>query len=162
MRYKYKLKRFMNRKMVSLTFVLLISEAYLVENSLQPSERDVPLEDFFWTGSGDGPIYSKPKDTSGDSKYPTIVRTATILATVFLDGNFEEFDPLCVYDCDKKNDGSGVVESIDRVPPSDRRYWLLTVVAGLFSENDFPILEEKLAKLYRIAFLRQQAKHLGK
>ena len=38
---------------------------------------------------------------------------------------------------------------------------MLTVVAGLFSPQDFPILEEKLAKLYRIAFLRQQAKHLG-
>lgn len=133
-----------------------------MENSLQPSEQDVPLEDFFWTGSGDGPLYLKPKDSStGGSKYPTVVRTATILATIFVDGNFEEFDPLCVYDCDKKGDGSGIVESIDRVPPSDRRYWLLTVVAGLFSAHDFPILEEKLAKLYRIAFLRQQANHLG-
>lgn len=138
------------------------TEAYLVENSLQPSEQDVPLEDFFWTGSGDGPLYLKPKDPSTGSKYPnTIVRTATILATVFIDGNFEEFDPLCVYDCDKKPDGSGIVESIDRISPTDRRYWLLTVVAGLFSPQDFPILEEKLAKLYRIAFLRQQAKHLG-
>lgn len=133
-----------------------------MENSLQPSEQDVPLEDFFWTGSGDGPLYLKPKDSStGGTKYPTIVRTATILATVFVDGNFEDFDPLCVYDCDKKVDGSGIVESKDRIPPSDRRYWLLTVVAGLFSAQDFPILEEKLAKLYRIAFLRQQANHLG-
>lgn len=131
-----------------------------MENSLQPSEQDVPLEDFFWTGSGDGPLYLKPKDSSSvGSKNPTIVRTATILATVFIDGNFEEFDPLCVYDCDKK--GDGVIDSIDRVPLADRRYWLLTVVAGLFSSQDFPILEEKLAKLYRIAFLRQQAKHLG-
>ena len=54
-----------------------------------------------------------------------------------------------------------MIESIDQIPPSDRRYWLLTVVAGLFNPEDFPILEEKLAKLYRIAFLRQQAKHLG-
>lgn len=38
---------------------------------------------------------------------------------------------------------------------------MLTVVTGLFSPQDFPVLEEKLAKLYRIAFLRQQAKHLG-
>lgn len=134
----------------------------MVENSLQPSEQDVPLEDFFWTGSGDGPLYMKPKDPSATgSKYPTIVRTATILATVFIDGNFEEFDPLCIIDCDKKSDENGIVETIDQVPPSDRRYWLLTVVAGLFTAQDFPILEEKLAKLYRIAFSRQQAKHLG-
>lgn len=66
-----------------------------------------------------------------------------------------------MYDCDRRADGSGIVESIDHIPPTDRRYWLLTVVAGLFSPQDFPILEEKLAKLYRIAFLRQQAKHLG-
>lgn len=66
-----------------------------------------------------------------------------------------------MYDCDKRSGDSGVVESIDHIPPTDRRYWLLTVVAGLFSPQDFPILEEKLAKLYRIAFLRQQANHLG-
>lgn len=81
-----------------------------------------------------------------------------ILFSLFQDS---DFDPLCVYDCDRRSDDSGVVESIDHIPPTDRRYWLLTVVAGLFSPQDFPILEEKLAKLYRIAFLRQQAKHLG-
>ncbi|KAL7030859.1 hypothetical protein ACKWTF_006810 [Chironomus riparius] len=139
------------------------SVGYLEENSVQPSEQDVPLQDFFWTGSGDGPNYIKPKDPSSvGTKYPnTVVRTATILATIFIDGNFDEFDPLCVYDCDKKTDGSGIVESFDQIPSTDRRYWLLTVITGLFNKNDFPILEEKLAKLYRIAFLRQQAKHLG-
>lgn len=69
-----------------------------------------------------------------------------------------DLDPLCVYDCDKKFGEDGVIESIDNISPTDRRYWLLTVVAGLFSPKDFPILEEKLAKLYRIAFLRQQYK----
>lgn len=125
----------------------------------------------------------KPKDQLGhEGKYPnTIVRTATILATVYIDGNYvrkflllafnyfifnnfpqdSDLDPLCVFDCDRRPDESGIVESIDHIPPTDRRYWLLTVVAGLFSPQDFPILEEKLAKLYRIAFLRQQAKHLG-
>lgn len=134
----------------------------MVENNLQASEQDVPLEEFFWTGSGDGPSYIKPKEPSGPQYPNTIIRTATILATVYVDGNFEsDFDPLCIYDCDKKGDDSGIVESIDHIPPTDRRYWLLTVVAGLFGPQDFPILEEKLAKLYRIAFLRQQAKHLG-
>jgi hypothetical protein len=66
------------------------AEAYLIENNLQPSEQDVQLEEFFWTGSGDGPTYVKPKDPSGhDPRYPnTIVRTATILATVYIDGNY--------------------------------------------------------------------------
>ncbi len=78
-----------------------------------------------------------------------------------MDENFaSDFDPLCIIDCDKKPGGGGV-NSFDNIPISDRRYWLLTVIAGLFKESDFPILEDKLAKLYRIAFLRQQAKHLG-
>lgn len=153
----------MNVSLTLFFFFFVIPVGYLEENSVQPSEQDVPLQDFFWTGSGDGPNYIKPKDPSSvGTKYPnTIVRTATILATVFIDGNFDEFDPLCVYDCDKKPDGSGIVESFDQIPSTDRRYWLLTVITGLFNKNDFPILEDKLAKLYRIAFLRQQAKHLG-
>lgn len=65
-----------------------------------------------------------------------------------------DFDPLCIFDCDKNNVGAGHVNSLDSIPPYDRRYWLLTVVAGMFGPQDFPILEEKLAKLYRIAFLR--------
>lgn len=67
-------------------------ESFPIENSLQlqPSEQDVPLEEFFWTGSGDGPAYIKPRDPTGhEGKYPnTIVRTATILATVYIDGNY--------------------------------------------------------------------------
>lgn len=68
---------------------MFFTEAYLVENSLQPSEQDVPLEEFFWTGSGDGP-YIKPKEPQlNDGKYPnTVVRTATVLATVYIDGNY--------------------------------------------------------------------------
>lgn len=60
-----------------------------------------------------------------------------------------------------QSDESGVVESIDDIASNDRRYWLLTVVTGVFEPQDFPILEKKLVKLYRIAFMRQQAKHLG-
>lgn len=71
------------------TIHVFFSEAYFIENALQPSEeQDVQLQEFFWTGSGDGPSYSKPKDSSHSSKYPnTVIRTATILATVYIDGN---------------------------------------------------------------------------
>lgn len=31
---------------------VIFTEAYLIENNLQPSEQDVQLEEFFWTGSG--------------------------------------------------------------------------------------------------------------
>lgn len=59
---------------------------------MQPSEQDVPLEDFFWTGSGDGPY--KPKESQANNgKYPqTVVRTETILATVYIDGNYVSTD----------------------------------------------------------------------
>lgn len=77
-------------------------EAYFLENSLQPSEQDVPIEEFFWTGSGDGPSYSQPKESSHPSKYPnTVIRTATILATVYIDAN-NDFDQLCGFNCDDK------------------------------------------------------------
>lgn len=68
----------------------------------------------------------------------------------------ENLDPLCTFDCNNYE-----FNNVETTIPTDRRYWLLTVVGGFFGPQDFPILEEKLAKLYRIAFTRQQAKHLG-
>lgn len=120
------------------------------------------MEDFFWTGSGDGPPnYIQPKDESNSEGSNraiggTIIKTATVLATVYVDGSMETLDPLCTFDCDNIE-----YNSVEATIPSDRRYWLLTVVGGFFGPQDFPILEEKLAKLYRIAFTRQQARHLG-
>lgn len=37
---------------------------------------------------------------------------------------------------------------------TDRRYWLLTVMSGFYTQKDSPMLEEKLARLYRLAFTR--------
>lgn len=57
---------------------------------MQTSEQDgVHLEDFFWTGSGDGPGPVRP--ISIPPVQGTIVRTATILATVYVDGNYVSF-----------------------------------------------------------------------
>ena len=65
-------------------------DGYLIENTLQASEQEIHLEDFFWTGSGDGPGYVKHpiNPISNHPMHNTIVRTATILATVYVDGNF--------------------------------------------------------------------------
>lgn len=63
---------------------------------------------------------------------------------------------MCVFDCHDLT-----AESTEKYSPSDRRFWLLTIIAGFFGPNDYPLLEDKLAKLYRIAFMRQQARHLG-
>ncbi|GAB0092355.1 hypothetical protein DMENIID0001_073450 [Sergentomyia squamirostris] len=139
-------------------------EQYLVQgtrlngNTIQGSEQEIHIEDFFWTGSGDGPpaYLRKSSSDSEPSVRHTFVKTSTVLATVYIDGYMEtETDPLCVFDCPSE-DPSTVTYS-----PSDRRYWLLTVVAGFFSSKDFRTIEEKLAKLYRLAFTRQQARHLG-
>lgn len=71
--------------------LFLHTDGYIVENTLQGSELDIRLEDFFWTGSGDGPpsyirkpIASEPDGSTGRE---TILKTATVVATVYIDGN---------------------------------------------------------------------------
>ncbi|KAM7362071.1 uncharacterized protein ACRADG_012910 [Cochliomyia hominivorax] len=129
--------------------------------------EEVHLEDFFWTGSGDGPPDYLKKVHTGISKgKDVVVKTETVVATVYVDGNNEVDIPICL-DCY----GEGTV-GIDgswtsvNMPPlnytaTDRRYWLLTVMSGFYTQRDNPILEEKLARLYRLAFTRQQTRHLG-
>ncbi|XP_065364920.1 uncharacterized protein LOC135957992 [Calliphora vicina] len=129
--------------------------------------EEVHLEDFFWTGSGDGPPDYLKKVHTGISKgKDVVVKTETVVATVYVDGNNEVDIPICL-DCY----GEGTV-GIDgtwtgvNMPPlnysaTDRRYWLLTVMSGFYTQKDNPILEEKLARLYRLAFTRQQTRHLG-
>lgn len=59
----------------------------------------------------------------------------------------DDIDDLCLSDCEDANIPKDIF-------PSDRRYWLLTVVSGFLKKEDYPIVERKLAKLYRIAFSR--------
>ncbi|XP_073815037.1 uncharacterized protein [Musca autumnalis] len=129
--------------------------------------EEVHLEDFFWTGSGDGPPdYLKQVHTGISKGKDVVVKTETVVATVYVDGNNEVDIPICL-DCY----GEGTV-GVDGMwngagsPPlnlsaTDRRYWLLTVMSGFYTQKDHPMLEEKLARLYRLAFTRQQTKHLG-
>ncbi|XP_017487773.1 PREDICTED: uncharacterized protein LOC108376107, partial [Rhagoletis zephyria] len=126
--------------------------------------EEVHLEDFFWTGSGDGPPDYLKKVHTGISKgKDVIVKTETVVATVYVDGNNEIDIPICL-DC-PPDDGGGTWGT-GALPPlnysaTDRRYWLLTVMSGFYTQKDNPSLEEKLARLYRLAFTRQQSKHLG-
>ncbi|XP_053946733.1 uncharacterized protein LOC128855668 [Anastrepha ludens] len=126
--------------------------------------EEVHLEDFFWTGSGDGPPDYLKKVHTGISKgKDVIVKTETVVATVYVDGNNEIDIPICL-DC-PPDDGGGTW-GVAAMPPlnysaTDRRYWLLTVMSGFYTQKDNPALEEKLARLYRLAFTRQQSKHLG-
>ncbi|XP_062540447.1 uncharacterized protein LOC134208673 isoform X2 [Armigeres subalbatus] len=131
-------------------------DGYIIGNYLHASEQDI--RDFFWTGSGDGPSAVNPFDRFPISE-DAIIKTATVVATVYIDrsnnGNGAG-DELCIFDCPPD---SG--QTIDNVTPTDRRFWLMTVIGGLFGKKDYPELEGKLAKLYRVAFTRQQALHLG-
>ncbi|XP_021696548.1 uncharacterized protein LOC5566273 isoform X2 [Aedes aegypti] len=133
-------------------------DGYIIGNYLHASEQDI--RDFFWTGSGDGPSALNPFDRFPISE-DAIIKTATVVATVYIDrsnnGNGAG-DELCIFDCPP---GGAVDETIDNVTPTDRRFWLMTVIGGLFGKKDYPELEGKLAKLYRVAFTRQQALHLG-
>lgn len=91
------------------------------------------------------------------------VKTSTVLATVYIDGQSPmDEDPLCVYNCDHpKSEDQKLHNSTVAFARSDRRFWLLTIVGGFFSATDIPLVEDQLAKLYRSAFARQQAHHLG-
>ncbi|XP_023945337.2 uncharacterized protein LOC112051089 isoform X2 [Bicyclus anynana] len=117
--------------------------------------RTPRLEDFFWTGSGDGP---PPPDLSAPLPSPTapVVRTTTVLATVYLDSYppqavTDKTSGECVLNCEATPD------SLEPEIPEDRRYWLLTVIQGSTPDS----LQLRLARLYQKAFLRQQERHLG-
>lgn len=68
-------------------------------------ERDIRLEDFFWTGeSGDGPpYYLRRTNVVGDGGF-NFVRTSTLYATVYINGDAERIDDddaaACSPDCD--------------------------------------------------------------
>ncbi|XP_017041829.1 uncharacterized protein LOC108088507 isoform X2 [Drosophila ficusphila] len=145
----------------------------LIQLSHDASDDDYPevkdeihLEDFFWTGSGDGPPDFLKKVHTGITKgKDVIVKTETVVATVYVDGNNEIDIPICL-DCKPDDGGGSWGMGSPGMPPlnysaTDRRYWLLTVMSGFYSAKDSPALEDKLARLYRLAFTRQQTRHLG-
>ncbi|XP_073954572.1 uncharacterized protein isoform X2 [Choristoneura fumiferana] len=129
---------------------------YLLDSPDQ-HQRTPRLEDFFWTGSGDGPPPPESPLPVPSQPLP-VVRTTTVLATVYLDS----FPPQAVTDKTTRecvlNCGDPIIpDSLEPEIPDDRRYWLLTVIQGSTPDS----LQLKLAKLYQKAFLRQQERHLG-
>lgn len=70
--------------------IYAISDGFIIDNSIHASEQDVHLEDFFWTGSGDGaPLYSRrPTSVDGtEHVHDIFVKTSTVLATVYVDAS---------------------------------------------------------------------------
>ncbi|RVE42138.1 hypothetical protein evm_013212 [Chilo suppressalis] len=122
-------------------------------------EQTPRLEDFFWTGSGDGPPPppDPPLATPAQPSTP-LVHTTTVLATVYLDSYpaqavTDKTTGECVLNCGEPVNP----DSLEPEIPEDRRYWLLTVIQGSTPDS----LQVKLARLYQKAFLRQQERHLG-
>uniref|UniRef100_A0A182WBL5 Uncharacterized protein n=1 Tax=Anopheles minimus TaxID=112268 RepID=A0A182WBL5_9DIPT len=146
---------------------------YIIGNYLQATDQDI--RDFFWTGSGDGPSSVLNPFERFPISEDAIIKTATVVATVYIDrnGGPDGYDDLCIFDCpsvpgDRTDDTDrspadedDYGHTVDNVTPTDRRFWLMTVIGGLYGRQDYPALEGKLAKLYRVAFARQQALHLG-
>uniref|UniRef100_A0A182NKI8 Cadherin domain-containing protein n=1 Tax=Anopheles dirus TaxID=7168 RepID=A0A182NKI8_9DIPT len=148
-------------------------DGYIIGNYLQATDQDI--RDFFWTGSGDGPTSVLNPFERFPISEDAIIKTATVVATVYIDRNSgpDGYDDLCIFDCPPAgsdrgdepdrlpSDDDDYGHAVDSVTPTDRRFWLMTVIGGLYGRPDYPALEGKLAKLYRVAFARQQALHLG-
>ncbi|KAG6440293.1 hypothetical protein O3G_MSEX001252 [Manduca sexta] len=158
----------LNNLFISLLFtfiIYVISEDYDNDDKLymlvspDQHQRTPRLEDFFWTGSGDGPPPpADPTILAPVQPSTPLVRTTTVLATVYLDSYppqavTDKTTGECVLNC-----GEPVMpDSLEPEIPEDRRYWLLTVIQGSAPDS----LQLRLARLYQKAFLRQQERHLG-
>lgn len=64
-------------------------------SSLHSSEHDIRFEDFFWNGSGDEPLTLSLKSNArltmnGLVGRETFIKTATVIATVYIDDSVIE------------------------------------------------------------------------
>ncbi|XP_031631633.1 uncharacterized protein LOC116345954 isoform X2 [Contarinia nasturtii] len=133
-------------------------------SSIHASEHDIRFEDFFWNGSGDEPLTLSLKSNArltavnGFVGRETFIKTATVIATVYIDDSNENGkDP----DCDSDKCDTDSNEIPDDYLPVNKHFWLVTRVHGYLNDDDIPQLQQKLADIYRIAFMRQQSLHLG-
>ncbi|KAF5305934.1 hypothetical protein FQR65_LT07545 [Abscondita terminalis] len=135
------------------------------------------LEDFFWTGSGDGSIDENEHGES--SKSTTVYRTKTVLSTVYISTPTTYFNQSqtetttsCSFNCDTTITPEGEISptptfepynenSTVLVPDADRQFWLLTVLKSDGQSPTITDLKNSLEKLYKTAFQRQQERHLG-
>ncbi|XP_060531947.1 uncharacterized protein LOC132705394 [Cylas formicarius] len=137
-----------------------------LENRYRESQS-YRFEDFFWTGSGDGP----PDDNVWTTEPPaTIYKTSTIVSTVFIkiSDSFhnETTTPKCVFNCESPHTPNGEITPSPTQTEGDsseasQQFWIVTI---LKSDGRNPIvtnLTNSLAKLYKTAFDRQQERHLG-
>nr|CAD7258045.1 unnamed protein product [Timema shepardi] len=131
-----------------------------------PVRRSYRVEDFLWTGSGDGQDFILG---SSELISMTVAHTTIFPTPVLTSPHHGPVSPTCCV--------TGVIRPTSTLGPPlatprptlppvqapDHRFWLLTVVQMNLtqvapSQGD---LENRLARLYRLAFNRQQEHHLG-
>ncbi|KAK4887701.1 hypothetical protein RN001_003972 [Aquatica leii] len=155
------------------------TELVVIESGYN-DKKSYRLEDFFWTGSGDGGVDENDHDES--TKSTTVYRTKTVLSTVYIStpttyfnkaiSSHTETTTSCPFNCDTTVTPDGDIsptptfESYDDnstilVPDADRQFWLLTVLKSDGKSPPVTDLKNGLEKLYKIAFQRQQERHLG-
>ncbi|XP_049835791.1 uncharacterized protein LOC126281163 [Schistocerca gregaria] len=173
--------------------VLAIPDRKEGEEGEWPMRRAYRLEDFLWTGSGDGALPPGPGQGPAASgahapATTTVFRTTTVLTTVFptstptlvvvvVTSSPVVSPPATSIRPTPTLAPGGPSSSAPPPPPppppaptepdpgwtAEQRYWLLTVVKQPPGRPPPTLreLEARLARLYRIAFDRQQERHLG-
>ncbi|XP_076252791.1 uncharacterized protein LOC143191505 isoform X1 [Rhynchophorus ferrugineus] len=153
------------------------TDLLFLENAHYTEQKSYRFEDFFWTGSGDGPT----DDNVWISDSPGVVyKTSTVVSTVYVEtpkttNNQSISNSNCTFDCESSG---GRVDSISPTPTLDkesrmdpgddddgldagRQFWLVTVLKSDGKDPTIIDLKNSLAKLYKVAFQRQQDHHLG-
>ncbi|KAK3929883.1 UPF0606 protein, partial [Frankliniella fusca] len=165
-------------------------------------QRTYRLEDFLWTGSGDGEVAPSPRPYDGTPVLAltttTVYRTTTATTTVLATPTPLYTTSLIITSVPRSPvlpinptasfpwPGEGSVPSTASPYPSPSwtllngspqdpdeafddslpgpRYWLVTVLKANDTQDwhlATDLLESRLARLYKAAFLRQQERHLG-
>ncbi|XP_065207188.1 uncharacterized protein LOC135836338 [Planococcus citri] len=165
-------------------FAILDRRVYVDEDL----RRNYRLEDFLWSGSGDGENETEPSPVDESTPWErittvfhttTVVSTATIFyKTVSVSTTESNTTSECINDPDCIIEPTPTIQlspgtAISPWPPPteypygdfvpDQRYWLITILKVNTSSMNFvpDELEDHLAKLYKIAFHRHQEHHLG-
>ncbi|KAK9872170.1 hypothetical protein WA026_016223 [Henosepilachna vigintioctopunctata] len=150
---------------------------------LHKKNNNYKFEDFFWTGSGDGP-YDKDNEPWVIEPPKTVYRTttATVTTTIYTNSTSNKQNettkatPKCNENCGTltspgenilptprfdettaSTDPSDIDNSID----ADREFWIITVFKTNGRDPELKNLKNSLVKLYKKAFQRQQERHLG-
>ncbi|KAF5304567.1 hypothetical protein FQA39_LY09618 [Lamprigera yunnana] len=153
----------------------MLQELVLVESGYN-EKKAYRLEDFFWTGSGDGNIDDNDEEVT---KSTIVYKTKTVLSTVYIstpstynNQTYTESTTDCPFNCDTSLTPEGEISPTptftsydnnftDFFPDADRQFWLLTVLRTDGRTPTVKDLKNSLEKLYKTAFQRQQERHLG-